>query len=314
MGCFDINGCISKLPILYGDKCFLMFGVSRKEECYSTSCSFGTGYFFTPIALPIFGNYDDYGKIDNVRRDKNVEIIENMFNREIDEIISIVDDLMVGRYSMGDSEISEFSDFALNSLGIDTENYSLAFTIDHELVYESIRNLKINTYYDLEVSLMLSKKLPCTLKDYINDFDLQKKYGLLGNSPSIFDIPCIFDKMKNDYLSSIKSKDNNNLFWIKNGLVNLNPNYTEGIYNYNEYYDSYAFMRLYRGDIAKILLNDLGNEYVNFLSFFLKMKQMDWNIVIHNYSGQEGHSNVVALKDYYQNIVDFINDKINQER
>lgn len=31
MGCFDLNGSISKIPVTYKDECFLMIGIIHKK-------------------------------------------------------------------------------------------------------------------------------------------------------------------------------------------------------------------------------------------------------------------------------------------
>lgn len=311
MGCFGINGCISKLPILYGDKCFLMIGVSRKDESHDTPFLFGTGFFFTPIALPLFGDYDDYGRIENVRRDRNVEVIEDVLGDGINEIINAIDNSMAGRFS-DDNVYEGFCLGALKKLGLDEDKYSLTFTIDHKFIYDSICQLNLEIQYDLNGSLELTRDLPCTFADYIKDTELQSRFKTLGQA-TVFDIPMLFDAMKNKYVKSKYGDNGGDLSWIKRGLDNLNPNFMDGLYSYNEYYDSYALMRAYRESNASILLNELGDEYVNFLSFFLKMKQLDWNILVHNYSGQEGYNNIVSLRDFYKGVLSFIDEKIKEE-
>lgn len=303
MGCFGINGCISKLPVVYQDKCFLMIGVSNKKETQASPFSFGTGFIFTPIALPVFGQYNDYGCVDEIVRDKNVETIEEIFEADIDDIIDAIDIVMADRYSKDDKE-KKLCENVLKKLNIDSKNYSLTFIIDHQFVYDAIANLDIDIGYDFEESLKVSKEFPYTLEDYIKDFEFQKKYNTFRD-PCLFDFYSIFNKITNQYVDSHPNS--------RNKILNVNPNFNEGIYRITEYYDSYVLMQLYKKTYAKVLFDDLGDEYVKFLNFFYKMNALDWNLVIHNYTGQDGRSNVVALKDYYQSIVDFINGSINKK-
>ena len=47
----------------------------------------GAQAFFSPFGFPIHGEYDDYGYIDNIKRDRNVEMIEEYFGLDIDSIL-----------------------------------------------------------------------------------------------------------------------------------------------------------------------------------------------------------------------------------
>ena len=303
MGCFGINGCISKLPVVYQDKCFLMIGVSNKKETQTSPFSFGTGFLFAPIALPVFGQYNDYGCVDEIIRDKNVETIEEIFEADIDDIIDAIDIVMADRYSKDDKE-KKLCENVLKKLNIDSKNYSLTFVIDHQFVYDAIANLDIDVGYNFEESLKVSKEFPYTLEDYLKDFEFQKKYDTFGDA-SGYDFYSIFNKIINQYVDLHPNS--------RNKILNVNPTFNEGIYRITEYYDSYVLMQVYKKTYAKVLLDELGDEYVKFLKFFYKMKALDWNLVIHNYTGQDGNLYIKRLKDYYQSIVDFINGSINKK-
>ena len=47
----------------------------------------GAQAFFAPFGFPIHGEYYDYGYIDEIKRDRNVEQIEDFFGAKIDDII-----------------------------------------------------------------------------------------------------------------------------------------------------------------------------------------------------------------------------------
>lgn len=303
MGCFGINGCISKLPVVYQDKCFLMIGVSNKKETQTSPFSFGTGFLFSPIALPVFGQYNDYGCVDEIVRDKNVETIEEIFEADIDEVIDAIDIVMADRYSKDDKE-KKLCENVLKKLNIDSTNYSLTFVIDHQFVYDAISNLDIDVGYNFEESLKVTKLFPYTLEDYLKDFEFQKKYNTFGDA-CLFDFYLIFNKITNHYVDLHPNS--------RNKILNMNPNFNEGIYRITEYYDSYVLMQVYKKKYTKVLLDDLGDEYVKFLNFFYKMNALDWNLVIHNYTGQDGDFYIKQLKHYYQSIVDFINGSINKK-
>jgi hypothetical protein len=66
MGSFNKIGFISSLPIMYGDETTLVFMLPNKYNdnkhsgvCYSTD-------WYEPAFLPLFGRYDDYGRIEDV--------------------------------------------------------------------------------------------------------------------------------------------------------------------------------------------------------------------------------------------------------
>jgi hypothetical protein len=52
----------------------------------------GAQAFFSPFGFPIHGRYDDYGHITNIKRDKNVEMLEEFFGVTIDEILQNIGD------------------------------------------------------------------------------------------------------------------------------------------------------------------------------------------------------------------------------
>ena len=59
------------------------------EEHMNIICSNdGAQAFFSPFGFPIHGDYDDYGRIHNIKRDKNVEQLEEFFGIGIDDIIA----------------------------------------------------------------------------------------------------------------------------------------------------------------------------------------------------------------------------------
>lgn len=90
MGCFNKIGFISSLPIFSGDETTLIFMIPNKYYsdkhggvCYSTD-------LYEPIFLPIFGEYDDYGRIEYVKMTDSVKFIQNFFGIDIntDKMIS----------------------------------------------------------------------------------------------------------------------------------------------------------------------------------------------------------------------------------
>lgn len=49
----------------------------------------GSQMFYAPFGFPILGEYADYGDIDGIVRDQNVEMLEAYFGKDIDSILQI---------------------------------------------------------------------------------------------------------------------------------------------------------------------------------------------------------------------------------
>lgn len=63
-------------------------GCTDMEEHKNLICTNdGAQAFFAPFGFPIHGEYYDYGYIDEIKRDRNVEQIEEFFGANIDDII-----------------------------------------------------------------------------------------------------------------------------------------------------------------------------------------------------------------------------------
>lgn len=289
MGCFDCNGGISKLPIRYGDKCILFIGVVPKYAEMNDAMSFGAGFKFTPITLPIFGEYDDYGRIENIRRDKNIDLIEKLSEATIEDLINAIDNIMANRCTFSDKNETICEKFLTNVLHEQKERYEIAYMLEHEFMYKSIIDIDLEMPYDFKQSIKTVKKLPYTLEDYI---DKKKTIKLLSYI---------------DFETELKSG-------YGETITNVNPNFGVGFFRTTYIYDSYVLLSAYKDDNVSTLLNELSEEYEKFLVFFEKMNYLDWNLSIHNYGGQNGKRNLKAMKSMYENILTFINSNDDDEQ
>ena len=86
MGCFSGTCMLSNLPINQGDKVKLVFieRTRSKFECLSGIC-YPTDVF-SPKFLPIEGEYDDYGSIENIVKDWNYLEIEKSLRKSFKKI------------------------------------------------------------------------------------------------------------------------------------------------------------------------------------------------------------------------------------
>lgn len=77
MGCWSVYCGLSNITITAGHKCVLL--PLKKNNRYE-------GYLpYLPATLPIFGEYDDYGGIENIEQNENTEFIEKHFDCTIEE-------------------------------------------------------------------------------------------------------------------------------------------------------------------------------------------------------------------------------------
>ncbi len=151
MGSFNKIGFISGLPILSGDEIVLIF---MKSSLYRDERLGGVVYstdLFSPALLPIFGEYDDYGRIENVKNTSAVTYIESLFNNK--PIIDIV---------------QEIDDAACRS-GKRDEYKDYNFGLEHKRVFDFLANNKRNAYTEDEVPSYWLKKMGFTYESKNND-------------------------------------------------------------------------------------------------------------------------------------------------
>lgn len=284
MGCFGINGSISRLPIVYGDKCMLLIGLYDTNSQKDIITIGGSDTTFTPIALPIYGIYNDYGIICDIVHDDNVDNIEKFFNCPIEKLIYIIDCKNFGRY-LSKSDTKLYDKFKENFESIGGRTYELALSIEHRFVYETLCKLKTGTGIDVDKSFEYTLQIPYTYEQIAKSDD----YG--GTHISLFDVKAIFNKIRKE-----KGYDYT--------AINLNPIYKDGLY---DLYNSYHLLNVYcnEGNVEKLLV-DLRNEYSLFIKFYTNMRFIDWTITPHVYSGQNGKYNLQVLKDLYKEYVSFI--------
>ncbi len=99
MGHFSYTCQLSGLPITGGTPCVLL-PMLPKARVYSASTEnlkrFGVGslvsndgpnLYFDELSFPIFGEYNEYGGLENIIKDDNVKALEKYFSLPIDDIV-----------------------------------------------------------------------------------------------------------------------------------------------------------------------------------------------------------------------------------
>ena len=104
MGSFSYSCQLSGLPITSGTMCAIvpMLPKDNYYDCGEDSfrkegkamfCSNdGANMFFNEYAFPIFGEYNDYGAIENIIKDDNTKCLEEYFELSIEDICDVLCD------------------------------------------------------------------------------------------------------------------------------------------------------------------------------------------------------------------------------
>ena len=91
MGCWNGTCMISNLPIIHGEKIKLVFlqkGYNKQSIIGESGYVYSTG-IMCPAFLPITGEYDDYGSVENFEEDWNYEKIESTLRTKFGNIIYV---------------------------------------------------------------------------------------------------------------------------------------------------------------------------------------------------------------------------------
>lgn len=113
MGSFSYSCQLSGLPITSGTKCAIVPMLPRDDFYDNGEAHFrkvgspmfcsndGVNIFFNEFAFPIFGEYDDYGGIENIIKDDNTKCLEEYFELSIEDICTVLCDNRKGEYFEG---------------------------------------------------------------------------------------------------------------------------------------------------------------------------------------------------------------------
>lgn len=178
MGCFNITGFHTNLPITYGDEVFGIIGIHKNR---SKRNEFSPGKIFTPIALPIFGKYNDYGTIDDIKRDSNTELIEKITGVTIEEFIDIIDNYTVQRhdceepYNKVKEKLIKYLTKDFFEYGgyktFDEEKDCITFIMDHKFFYDECVKSMENFDADFEQWIVETQEMQKEKEERENDLE-----------------------------------------------------------------------------------------------------------------------------------------------
>ena len=104
MGCFNVSCGVSAIS-MYCDDAVLVpllpapYAIMRGEKLKDGGLRFhgsnivtneGSQSLFFPMTLPLFGNVDSYGRLENIQKDANTECIEKFFEMKIEDFAEAV--------------------------------------------------------------------------------------------------------------------------------------------------------------------------------------------------------------------------------
>jgi len=106
MGHFSYSCALSGVPITEGEHAAILpiipHSLTWGYDCSQMSLSHegqstfvsneGVNVFFDELCFPIFGEYNSYGRIENIERDENVTVLEEYFSLPIQDICDILCD------------------------------------------------------------------------------------------------------------------------------------------------------------------------------------------------------------------------------
>ena len=311
MGCFNMVGFYSNLPIKANDEIVYFICASYcklyDSHVIEPSC------IIEPICLPIFGKYNEYGSIDDIVCDINVQSIELALNMPMHEIVRIIENESFN--TINDSENNDYK--AILSKLLDSqyfrnkENISLCVTMEHKSVYDTMSTLFNDKYTD-----ELTKKLNDTL-----DFIKEKKceyFNLFNHSPITYDLNTILyiqqkkldSKMSNEEV--IKSLTEEEIEEWKKYLERDRLNFE--IWHKMNIFETYLpnrdfsfSMMMY--NIVKIDFNSVKNDLLKFLLFSNSLRLFCGKYVPSSYGLQaltEFKNEFLKMNDCYRKIIEKI--------
>lgn len=129
MGSWSVHCNISKIAITAGDKCVLLPIKKNQYQSYQ--------YFtWNPATLPIFGEYNDYGGLENIEITNNTKLIEEYFGASIEDFVGYFTEEVT--YQREDVDITTFNKHTVEEM----KDWNFMF-INRE-VYDFMANNSFN--------------------------------------------------------------------------------------------------------------------------------------------------------------------------
>lgn len=147
MGSFNVTCSLSDTVIQEGQRTsvqILVPGYSGDFKSYrNLIVGDGCQAFFAPFAFPINGIYADYGRINNIKKDINVKMLEDFFSLDIETIIDSTRDDLNDEFNKLSINLDKYKEVTNRHI---LQNISIAFfrTEVLEHINSSVNDLDFN--------------------------------------------------------------------------------------------------------------------------------------------------------------------------
>jgi len=203
MGCFNVVCSISNLSIHHGTKVAFIpllrsdyskysFGKQVSHEIKAKTQLIHQNEYFTPLTLPIFGEYNDYGSLENIEKNDHTKMIEQFFDISIEQFMEFLTErrnLMdfhtdfSKKYAVHGELVSspefEFDEFFLITLGFHKEEKGYQFRKMDYLVEITESEQLGFTIKDDKGKLLYQSKSREIKKELVEIFEKLTSYFLL---------------------------------------------------------------------------------------------------------------------------------------
>ena len=301
MGCFNLIGWQSKLPICYNDEVFILVGIYKNENKFH---QYAPGRIFTPVCLPIFGNYDDYGCITKIRDDENIHLIEQLTETDIYKFLKEINIDAFRRWQKEPNKkykdiIDRLEPYLLKDNGYNPEekfdrgNDRLCFIMEHRFMFDECKDDVTSEIFDNwikctdEVRNKIQEEKSLFYSRIENIQDAYAKEKLLDVANYLNFIPPVYDTV-------------------------LDPNIRAGyLFDRNRRdHCSEMLLALYKNENSSLLFNDLKEDYRHFMSFFSFLVEHSYIFDIHNICSQ--WDEIDSLLPVYKRMITHIENRIKE--
>lgn len=340
MGCFNMTGGISHLPMRAGDEIVAIIGFYNPKTSYGQE--FCPGYDFTPLFFPVVGEYNDYGNIEYIKEDYNSNYIKEFFEcDDLEELFNVIDDAAVDRYmdtkekKLWKKINAKAQEIVKSSFHYEymkqhhkSFNLQLGFMLEHKFVYDFLATRNENDeadffYIDIEKSYDETKKF---IEEYKNsgvkdkvDLDskevtdlLEKnaKEGNLSEKEKSLLKSVVNSFGRRNYDKERKIKDKFDPFKTHLRYLGMGYGYSfieKGVgYMFDE-----IFLYPYKINEEKLFAVENKDAYLGFVRFFYNIMEMEIILRQHSYAGQ--HESYRTHYDFHKACCDFLEGRIKEE-
>ncbi len=312
MGSFNTTGFLSGIPIRYNDEVVCFLG-KRNTGSLELGSPFAV---VSPVYLPFYGRYNDYGYIKDVKPSKTVEILERISGVSVEEFCKGVERCIYGdtlgenleywaKYGDGEEEIYKplravYGKYSLPILLFEhLEYYNKLFDYKPDLILRADKEPIFDLFYKL-----ISKT--------VEIIDLLKSKGKLEDYVDCINVPKIF--------SGIDTTMTNYFTWRKGDVGEECSKLQEeikGIHNpaFPNYCDSpEAFQMdefLEMGDILELFQAE-KEEVKKVFNMITSLRSIPMCIGFSKTAGEQNY-NFQVLKKFYDTGAAILDEKIKED-